>query len=178
MSFAPTSVPPTVEISSPVAGSQFNTSQIVPILATASSSTGTIASVKFYAGTTLLATDNSAPFSLDWSGMQVGSYDLIAIATDNAGITASDTVSIKIIAAPITISLKKGWNFIGYPYELSADVSIALASIWDYVLVVKDMDKFYYKSQPMYLNGLTQLSWGCGYLVSVNQNCELIWNVK
>ncbi|MBK8807866.1 MAG: carbohydrate-binding protein [Bacteroidales bacterium] len=105
MSFAPSSVPPTVKITSPVTGSQFNTLQTIPFTATASSTTGTIANVKFYSGTTLLSTDETAPYSFDWKGMAVGEYEITATATDNAGITSSDKVTITVSAAPITIPL-------------------------------------------------------------------------
>ncbi|MBK8808751.1 MAG: carbohydrate-binding protein [Bacteroidales bacterium] len=176
MSFAPTSVAPTVKLTSPAAGSEFNTSQTVTISATASSTTGTIANVKFYAGTILLATDESSPYSFEWKDMTVGNYEITATATDNTGATASDKVTIKINAAPISNQLKKGWNLIGCPIDGSTDLAVALSSIWSNVEAIKDLESFYLKSNPTYLNSLTQVKWGQGYLVKVDKDCSLNWN--
>ncbi|MBK8808169.1 MAG: endo-1,4-beta-xylanase [Bacteroidales bacterium] len=57
MTFASSSTPPTVSITAPAANAEFTANQKITITATAASATGTIASVKFYAGTTLLNTD-------------------------------------------------------------------------------------------------------------------------
>ncbi|MBK8808749.1 MAG: endo-1,4-beta-xylanase [Bacteroidales bacterium] len=176
MSFAPASVAPTVKLTSPAAGSEFNTSQTVTISATASSTTGTIVNVSFYANNILLSTDATAPYSFDWKGMTSGNYEITATATDNSGATASDKVTIKINAAPISIQLKKGWNLIGYPLDASADLAVALSSVWSNVLAVKDLESFYLKTNPTYLNTLIQLKWGQGYLISVDKDCSLIWN--
>ncbi|MBK8808170.1 MAG: carbohydrate-binding protein [Bacteroidales bacterium] len=176
MTFAPASTPPTVSISAPVANAEFTTNQKITITATAASATGTIASVKFYAGTTLLNTDESAPYSYEWSGMAVGSYSITAVATDNSGATTTSTaVAVKVNAAPLSIKLKAGWNLIGCPIDGSTNIETALASIWSNVLVVKNMEAFYDKSQATMFNTLLKLDWGKGYLVKVNAACELTW---
>jgi len=73
------------------------------------------------------------------------------------------------------IQLTTGWNLIGYPFDGETNIETALMSIWDYVEQVKDLDGFYSKSQPEFLNSLVNLKWGDGYLVKVNADCELKW---
>jgi len=71
--------------------------------------------------------------------------------------------------------LKAGWNVIGCPLEGSTELSIALSSIWNNVECVKDMDFYYMKEQPAFLNLLKTLEWGNGYFIKVNADCELLW---
>jgi len=73
------------------------------------------------------------------------------------------------------LQLTKGWNLIGCPLDGATEISTALSSIWGNVLVVKDMDAFYDASQPDFLNSLNSLQWGGGYLVKVDDDCELEW---
>jgi hypothetical protein len=95
-----TNTAPTVSISSPAAASTFTAGANIAIEATASDANGTVASVAFYRGTTLIATDTSAPFSTTWSNVSAGTYALTAVATDNDGATAtSPEVSITVNAA-------------------------------------------------------------------------------
>ncbi|MFO7869215.1 MAG: hypothetical protein R6U95_07950 [Bacteroidales bacterium] len=74
-----------------------------------------------------------------------------------------------------TITLHSGWNLIGYPLENSTEISVALSNIWEYVETVKNFDGFYVKSNQAELNSLTELSWGKGYYIKVNADCELNW---
>ncbi len=60
------------------------------ILATASDQDGTIAKVEFYYnGNNLLATDEAAPFEVNWNTAPDGTYNLTAIAYDSAGATTT-----------------------------------------------------------------------------------------
>jgi len=80
------------------------------------------------------------------------------------------------VTTPIEpFQLKAGWNLIGCPLDGSTDIDVALASIWQYVELVKNMDGFYKMNQPAPFNSLLQLEWGMGYLVFVSQDCELTW---
>lgn len=87
---------PTVSITSPTNGASFSTGSAIPLAATAVASSGSIASVKFYDGTTLLSTDNTAPYTFSWTDATVGSHDIKAVATDNGGKTAEATITIKV----------------------------------------------------------------------------------
>jgi hypothetical protein len=89
--------PPTVSISSPANGATFTAPASITINATAADSDGTISSVAFYQGSTLLGTDTTSPYSYAWTNVAAGSYSLTARATDNGGaITTSSAVSITV----------------------------------------------------------------------------------
>jgi cellulose 1,4-beta-cellobiosidase len=88
---------PSVALTSPTNGSSFTAPATVAIAATASDSDGTVSKVDFYAGTTLLGTDTSAPYTYSWTGVAAGAYTLTAKATDNAGnATTSSGVSVTV----------------------------------------------------------------------------------
>lgn len=94
---AAANVAPTVSLTGPANGSTFTRGQTVTLTATASDSDGSVASVKFYAGSTLLNTDTSSPYSYVWTPSTAGSYSLTAVATDNQGATkTSNAVSITV----------------------------------------------------------------------------------
>ena len=87
---------PNVSITSPSAGASFLAPASVNIAATASDPDGTIARVDFYAGTQLIASDSS-PYAATWSSVPSGTYNLTAVARDNAGGARTSTaVSITV----------------------------------------------------------------------------------
>ena len=64
---------------------------------TRSDSDGTVSKVEFFRGSTLVATDNSAPFTASESGVAAGNYTLKARATDNDGAEVeSSTRSVTV----------------------------------------------------------------------------------
>jgi len=65
------------------------------LTATASDDDGTIASVKFYNGPTLVATMTSAPYTYTYTPSAVGAASFTAVATDNQGAsTTSNAVTV------------------------------------------------------------------------------------
>ena len=94
---APTNVAPTVSLTAPANNATYTAPASITISANASDSDGSIAKVEFFNGSTLLATDASAPYSYTWTGVAAGSYNITAKATDNSGAaTTSAAVSISI----------------------------------------------------------------------------------
>ena len=87
---------PQVSFTSPTATGAYTVGMPISLSATATISTGTIASVQFYDGTTLLNSDNSSPYTYSWTNAIAGKHILKAVATDNLGNTAFDTVTIKV----------------------------------------------------------------------------------
>jgi len=90
-------IPPSVSVTWPANGATFTAPAAIAISANTSDADGTVASVEFRAGSTLVGSDSSAPFGVTWSGVVAGTYILTARATDNLG--ASTT------SAPITVSV-------------------------------------------------------------------------
>jgi hypothetical protein len=88
---------PTVSLTAPANGSSFTAPATIAMSASASTSSGSITQVQFYAGSTLVATDTTSPYSATWSGVAAGTYSLTARATNSAGLsTTSSAVSVTV----------------------------------------------------------------------------------
>lgn len=87
---------PTVKFTSPTANTVYTLGTPITLSANATISSGTIANVQFYDGTTLLNTDNSTPYTYTWTNATSGKHSLKVVATDNVGNTSTDTLSIKV----------------------------------------------------------------------------------
>ena len=88
---------PTVSVTSPSNGSSFEENDVITITANASDSDGNVSNVEFYDGNTLLGSDTSAPYSINWSGASVGNHTLTARATDdNSESTTSQPIQIEV----------------------------------------------------------------------------------
>jgi RHS repeat-associated protein len=93
--------PPSVSLTSPVNGSLVAPPGSFVLAASASDSDGTISSVQFRSGATVLFTDITAPYSYTWTGVAVGAYSITAVATDNSsGSTTSAPVTVTVSSAP------------------------------------------------------------------------------
>jgi hypothetical protein len=101
---------PSVSLTSPSSDTTFNAPATIGVTASASDSDGTIASVKFYAGSTLIGSDTSSPYSATWSNVPAGSYTLTAVAVDDDGASRTSLpVSIGVgtsITLPRTLIFK------------------------------------------------------------------------
>jgi len=85
---------PTVTITSPSNGVNLPAGTIT-IEAAASDSDGTIDRVRFFAGSTFLGEDNTAPYSIDW-GATDGCYTIKAWTMDNVGGIDEDSIDITV----------------------------------------------------------------------------------
>ena len=98
-------VAPSVALTAPTAGASFTSGSTIQITANASDSDGSIARVDFYAGSTLLGRDTSAPYAIAWSNAATGTHALKAVAVDNRkASTPSGLVSITVNASTDTIA--------------------------------------------------------------------------
>jgi hypothetical protein len=104
-----TDLPPRVRIETPWNGESFFAPATVRICAAASDPDGTVTGVEFFSGTNSLGvvTNSTAVtnrggiyglFCFTWSGVAAGSDTLTAVATDNAGLTAT--------SAPVHITVR------------------------------------------------------------------------
>ena len=88
---------PSVTLASPISNASFKEGATVSISATATDLEGDVTKVEFYAGSTKLGEDLTAPFSYDWIGAAVGNHQLTAQATDASGaMSTSQVVSISV----------------------------------------------------------------------------------
>jgi hypothetical protein len=94
--------PPAVSLTSPAAGATYTAPATITLSASASDADGTVTAVEFYAGTTLLGSDTTSPYSVTWSDVPAGSYDLTAVARDDSsGMTVSGTRTITVTDSPL-----------------------------------------------------------------------------
>lgn len=88
---APFNPPPTVNLTAPTNGTTVNQGATINLSADASDNSGTVSKVEFYAGTTLLNIDTTAPFAFSWTNATAGSHALTAKAYDGLGASATST---------------------------------------------------------------------------------------
>ncbi len=125
---------PVVNIASPAAGAIFTIPASVTIDVAASDPDGTIVRVEFYQGSTLLGSDNSSPYSFNWTNAAEGSYMITAKAIDNQGaLTTSAGVSITInslksavLDNPVIETTAKSGNLECYPVPFTNELHIDL----------------------------------------------------
>ena len=121
---AAVSTPPTVTITNPATGSVFAAPANVTIQASASDSSGTVTNVEFLVDTTVVGNVVTVPFSAVASSLGAGGHTLSAIAANNTGLTATNSVSISVVnPTPIVLSAptQSGSDF---QFSFSADAGL------------------------------------------------------
>jgi hypothetical protein len=97
---APSNQAPTVSLTAPANGATFTAPATVSLTASASDPENQLSRVEFFNGSTMLASDTSAPYAFSWSNVAAGTYSLTARVYDNGGATAtSAAVSVTVSAA-------------------------------------------------------------------------------
>jgi hypothetical protein len=91
-------VAPSVSLTAPVNGSTATVPGVVSLTADASDTDGAIGKVAFYADSTLIAEDDTAPYAINWNPTVPGAYALTARAYDNDNTsTTSTAVTINVV---------------------------------------------------------------------------------
>ncbi|MCW5632277.1 MAG: fibronectin type III domain-containing protein [Rubrivivax sp.] len=94
----PANQAPTVALTSPSAGATFAAPATISLAAVAADADGSVAQVRFFRGSTLLATVTAPPYQWTWTPVAAGNYNLTARATDDKGaVTTSPAVSISVV---------------------------------------------------------------------------------
>lgn len=120
---------PTVSITNPVNGATFGVGTTIPLNAITSGGNGPISQVQFFVNGASLATDSVAPYNTTWSPAAAGTYSLLAVATDNAGVSGTSTAVTIVISsngAPSVTLVSPGTNLtvgLGTTVNLSATAS-------------------------------------------------------
>ncbi|HRI22277.1 MAG TPA: Ig-like domain-containing protein, partial [Panacibacter sp.] len=99
--------PPTISITSPVNNAGFTEPATITINTDAADIDGTVSKVEYFSGATLIGTDNTSPFSFDWTGVAAGNYTLTAKATDNSSLS---TISLPV---NVVVSINNSGGFCG-----------------------------------------------------------------
>jgi hypothetical protein len=121
--------------------------------AAATDSDGSIAKVEFYAGSTLVGTDTSSPYSVTWAAAAAGTFSLTAVATDNAGARVTSAARSITVTGGSGTSIPSPWTAgdIGSPALAGSSsyasgvftVAGAGVDIWG------TADQFQFVSQPI-----------------------------
>ena len=98
---------PSVSLTAPTNGASFTAPATITLTANASDVDGTITTVGFYNGATLLGSDTSSPYAYTWTNVAAGSYNLTARATDNGGLISTSAV---VAITVTTNSLPSPWQ--------------------------------------------------------------------
>jgi Bacterial Ig domain/Secretion system C-terminal sorting domain len=93
---------PAVSLTSPMEAASFTAPASINLTATASDVDGSVSKVEFYSGTTLIGTDNTSPYSFNWTNVAAGSYALTVKATDNSNLSTTSIPVNIIVNAPNT----------------------------------------------------------------------------
>ena len=94
---------PSVSLGSPSSMTTFTAPATISVTASALDSDGTIASVRFYAGSTLIGSDTAGPYGVTWSNVPAGSYILTAVAVDDDGASRTSAPVSVGVGTPITL---------------------------------------------------------------------------
>lgn len=121
-----------VALTAPLDGAVMPPPATFTLGAVASDTQGVITKVGFYAGTTLIGTDTSAPYSVSWADVPVGQYALTARVTNNLNVTVTSspvTVAVSTLAVTLTAPTS-GASFVApADINLVADATVDEAAI-------------------------------------------------
>lgn len=124
----PADLPPAALLFSPAAGTVFAAPANITLRATASDSDGSVTNVRFLASSTVLTNETTPLFSAAANNLAAGSYTLSAIASDNAGLTATNSVNISVVN-PVTTSLSSSAVISGTNFQFSYLVNTGLTYV-------------------------------------------------
>ena len=83
--------PPAIALTSPTANASYSSPANVTLTASASSPNGAISRVEFYAGSKILGTITSSPYSGVWTNVPSGNYRVYARVYDSTGAATTST---------------------------------------------------------------------------------------
>ena len=76
-----------VTLTAPAAGAKLDASATITLKADAKDNDGSVKSVAFYVGNTLVGTANAAPYQVSVEGVEPGTHSAVAVVTDDSGLS-------------------------------------------------------------------------------------------
>src|SRR5207237_979648 len=110
--------PPAVTITNPVSGTVLAAPATVLVKASATDADGTVTNVQFLIGPVTLTNVAAAPFSASANNQSAGSYTLTAVATDNAGLTATNSITLSVVT-PVAVVLDSTAQLSGTSFQFN-----------------------------------------------------------
>ncbi len=111
-----------VSLTAPADGSTYTVPTNILLEATASSTSGSVTQVLFYANLTLIGSASNAPFSLNWKSVPAGNLALTAVAV------SSDANNHSLASTPVNITVNWPTNVGQVTYALT-DLQIPTAGL-------------------------------------------------
>ena len=111
-----------VTLTAPSDSSTYTVPTNIALEASASTTSGSITQVQFYAGSILIGSDSTAPFTFEWRNVPAGNHSLCAVAV------STDTNHFSLASSPVNITV----NFptdIGRFTLASTDLDIPVAGL-------------------------------------------------
>ena len=94
-----------VSLTSPAAGAKFKAGEAVTLKADAKDNDGTVKSVAFYVGNTLVGTSTASPYQVTAKDLEAGTHSAVAVVTDNSGLTwMSESVMFAVEGTAVSSS--------------------------------------------------------------------------
>ena len=124
----PPNAPPTVNLTSPTSNASFSAGAAITLTANATQTSGSIAKVEFFNGTTKLGEDNTSPYSFVWTNAPVGTHSLGARATDAqnlVGNSALTQINVVIANTPPVVNLTGPANNSVFPTNSAITITAA-----------------------------------------------------
>ena len=122
---ASAALPPSIAITNPLNGVVFAAPANVSIQAAVTNGSGTVTNVQFLVNNNLLASENSGPFSAVTNNLTAGAYTLAAIARDNNGFSATNSVGISVVT-PVTVWLTNSAKPSSSDFQFSYSANVGL----------------------------------------------------
>jgi probable HAF family extracellular repeat protein len=119
-------LPPTVIITNPAPNATFQAPANFSMGASASDSDGAVTNVQFLVNSTIVGNSTVAPYSATVSSLSAGTYTLSAVASDNAGLTATNAITVTVLnsaVAPITL-LNPAFNGNSFSFSLATQAGV------------------------------------------------------
>lgn len=118
-------VPPTVTFTNPPNHSVFAAPASFTLAATASDSDGSVTNVEFLQGASALGNDTSAPYSVSIHNLPANSYTFSAVASDNGGSRATNTLTISVVTpGPVNLSAPEWLPPTSFQFSYSATIGL------------------------------------------------------
>jgi len=123
-------MPPGLAITNPLNGTVFAAPANVTIQAGVTNGTAPVTNVQFFAGNTLLASENAGPFSTTADSLAAGDYALSAVAIDTNGLSATNTVNISVVT-PVAINLTNAEMPSNANFQFTYSANVGLSYVVD-----------------------------------------------
>jgi hypothetical protein len=102
----PVNESPVISMSLPVNNSYYSYPSSILLFATATDNDGAISKVEFYSNESLINSDNSAPYSYEYSP-QAGTYSIKSVAYDNNNNSSTSSLSLITVTNTTVVNIGK-----------------------------------------------------------------------